>query len=218
MNYYIIGYKNKPIGESGESCKSEYDFKDACDICGTGAKLIKDLRVKGFSKINKDFFETLDGDFIISKRIYEIIKQDQLRFILKPVVDYKNNKLDFYHLNPSNVLPKFENKSTGYIIENQCEKCNRNGFFNDFVIGDLGNGIETIVHPLYLVYKENDLKAINNDLILKTWECVGLSNKETYGKYVVRYARPWIIINQVLKDIFEKLKIEGVNYEQIKLE
>ena len=128
MNYYIIGYKNKPIGESGESCKSEYDFKDACDLCGTGANLIKDLRVKGFSKINKDFFETLDGDFIISKRIYETIKQDQPSFELKPVIDSKNNKLDFYHLNPSKVLPKFENKSKGYIVENQCEKCNRNGF------------------------------------------------------------------------------------------
>jgi hypothetical protein len=218
MKYYIITYSNRPIGESGESCNSLYDLRNACESCGTGAELIGNLRVKGFSRIKKDFFETLDGDFIISKGIFGLIKQIRPDFILQPVIDSKNNVLNFYHLNSSKVLPRFNAKSTGYEIENQCINCKRNGYFNSVVIGDLEKKVPTIVSPLCLIYRKNDSNLFSNNLILKTWECTGLSNKVANNNKIVRYARPWILVNQTFKDILINAKIEGINYEKIEIE
>jgi hypothetical protein len=48
LRYYIITYKKRPLGESGESCKSDYNFLDTCDDNGTVAKLIGNLRVKDY--------------------------------------------------------------------------------------------------------------------------------------------------------------------------
>ncbi|MBN1185285.1 MAG: hypothetical protein JXB49_23575 [Bacteroidales bacterium] len=218
MKYYIITYFKRPIGESGESCNSLYDLRNACESCGTGAELIGNLRVKGFSNIKKDFFQTLDGDFIISKGILGLIKQIKPDLKLHPVIDSKNHILNFYHLNSSKVLPRFSVNSTGYETENQCVNCKRNGYFNSAIIGDLEKNVPTIVSPLCLIYKKNDFNLFSNNLILKTWECAGLSNKVAINNKVVRYARPWIIVNQTFKDILVNAKIEGINYEKIEIQ
>ncbi|MDP4270094.1 MAG: hypothetical protein Q8909_08195 [Bacteroidota bacterium] len=212
MKYHIISYIKAPIGESGECCKSEYDFSNACDFCGTGAELVSHLKVKGFSKISKDFFETLDGDFIISKRIYEVIRKIKPDFILRPVIDLKGNILEYYHLYTSIVLPRFEVQSTGYVIDGQCDKCKRNGYFNHAIISP---DKPTIVSPLNLIYKEPTIGFYQNELLLKTWECIGLSNKVAFGNNIVGYARPWIIVSHELKEIFESEKIIGIEFEEV---
>jgi hypothetical protein len=215
MKYYIITYNKAPIGESGECCKSKYDFENACDFCGTGAKLEGNLKVKGFARANKDFFMTLDGDFIISKRFYEIIKLEITNFLLKPVVDNKNNILDFYHFYSTSTLPKFEKESTGYSIDGQCKHCTRNGYFNHAIIGDSAKNTPTIISPLELVYKKETFESYKGDFILKTWECIGYSNKTAYGNNIVGYARPWILIREDIKFQFEKERIKGIEYEEI---
>jgi len=215
MKYYIVTYNKAPTGESGECCKSKYDFEKACDYCGTGAELCDNLKVKGFSKVNKDFFMTLDGDFIISKRFYEIIKLEIPNFSLKPVVDLKNNILDFYHLYSTCILPKFEKESIGYSIEGQCKYCTRNGYFNHAIIGNLKENTPTIILPLKFVYKKKTFESYKEESILKTWECIGYSNKVAYGNNVVGYARPWILIHEDIKFQFDKERIKGVEFEEI---
>jgi len=109
MQHYIIQYTKKPLGESGEPCKSDYDFSTACNTCGTGAFLTGNLRVKGFSKINKDFFETLDGDYIISKRLYGKIRDSYKDFtLLNECIQINKVTFDQYYFISKTVLKRFQ--------------------------------------------------------------------------------------------------------------
>ena len=215
MLYYRISYKNRPIGESGESCKSKYDLTQACKECGTGATLIGHLRVKGLSKVNKYFLETVDGDYLISKNLYIQIKSSFPQFKLLQVIDSRNNFLDYYHLTGNVTLPKFKKDSSGYIIDRQCQTCKRNGYFTDAEIGDYKKNMPTVVHPYILRYDIADFENIKNEYILNTWECFGLSNKTKNGIHVIRYARPITIVNEDVKNIFDNVKVKGIEYEQI---
>jgi hypothetical protein len=218
MEYYLITYNSSPLGDSGEACRSDFDLTNACDSCGTGAELKGNLKVKGFSKIEKDFFETLSGDFIISKGLYKRIKKSHSQFELIQVTNTKDQLLDYYHFIGKAILPKFCDNSTGYVIEDQCKTCRRNGYFNHAVIGDLNRGIQTAVSALELKYKLDNSEVLRNEFILRTWECLGLSNKIKRDKYVIRYARPWTIVNEIIKDILDTGLIKNIKYEKIKVE
>src|SRR6187549_3556919 len=136
MQYYLITYKTKPIGDSGESTESDYNLADACDACGTGAKLTGTLKVSGILDTRKEIFETLAGDFIISGGLYEKIRELYRDFELLNVVDTKGRPLKYYHLTSNFLLPRFNETSTGFIVDGQCQKCRRNGYFNSALIGD----------------------------------------------------------------------------------
>jgi hypothetical protein len=218
MRYYLIKYKEKPIGDSGESTKSDYNLADACNACGTGAKLNGPLKVSGILDTRKEIFQTLAGDFIISGGLYEKIRELYRDFELLNVVDTKSTPLSHYHLTSNFLLPRFNETSTGFEIDGQCPKCRRNGYFNSAVIGDLERNIPTTIKPLNLVYKKIDFENLKNPKISCTWESKGLSNKTTHGNHVTRYARPWIMISEQLKDIFDAENTNTINYEQIRVE
>jgi hypothetical protein len=213
MNYYLINYQLNGIGESGESCSSEYDLSEACQTCGTGAKLLGPLIAKGLTNCNKDIFQTKNGDWLISSKLYQSLNSS-IKLNLKPVVNNKNQALEFWHLNTSESLPKSNINSSGFVIENQCMTCHRDGHFNDVEIGDLKQGRETIVKPLIFVYNNNF--EWNGD-IFQTWERYGISNKVVSGNNVIRYARPWLIVSDRVKKLLEELKIPKVSYQQIEI-
>jgi hypothetical protein len=215
MNYYLINYKLNGIGESGEACGSEFIFEDACEACGTGARLNSVLRVKGISKSKKHFFVTKDGDLIISKELYSKVKSEIPSFKAHQVTNTKGEELNYFHFAANTTLDQFENESSGYVIENQCPKCNRNGYFNDIVLGDLEKLIPTKIKPLSLTYTEEHLTNIKDSDVLETWERVGLSNLNTNSNNVIRFARPWIIISESVKQLFESLKITNLEFQSI---
>ncbi len=215
MRYYIIGYNKAPVGESGESCNSKYDFQNACSVCGTGAELVGKLRTKGIAKVKNDFFLTVDTDYIISEKLYAKLINNNIKLgLLQNVLDYKNSILPFYHLNTNFNFPKINIKN-GLIIEDQCEICKRNGHFNKVVIGDIEKKIPTKVFPIDLQYSLSDMDFLNHSDIFYTWECMGLSNKDLSGSKVQRYARPLLIISERIKEVFEEFKIKGVVFEPI---
>jgi len=104
------------------------------------------------------------------------------------------------------------------VSENQGHDCKRNGYFNHAVIGDIKKNIPTIISPLNFIYKKCDFESIANSMVIKTWECAGLSNKIAKDNIVNRYARPWIIINQQIRDLFEQEKISNIEYETVLIE
>ena len=218
MRYYIITYNKRPLGESGESCSTNYDLSKACIDCGTGATLSGNLRAKGLSNINKEFFETIDGDFLISQNIYGLLRKNFKDFKLTRVIDSQNNYIDYYHFISTITLPKFNNNSIGFVIEEQCQTCKRNGYFSDAKIGDIKKNIPTVVHPYVLRYKYNNFEKYKDEPILNTWECLGISNRGPSNKSNIRYARPLLIVNEKIKDIFNREKLSGILYEQIIIE
>ena len=145
MKYYTLIYTGKKrIGiESGELLGNRYDFTDACDTCGTNAKLVENLVVKGFDKIKKDFFATLDDDYIVSKNLFNELILNKVNLPgIKKVVDKKGNLLTFYHLTSDYIFPPFHPKSSGLKTDRQCASCRRNGYFGEIIMGDLEKGIK----------------------------------------------------------------------------
>ena len=62
MKYYILSYLGIERGLSGEDKENggnSFDLSNACQKCGSGAKLIGNLSCKSFRKTKKDFFSTL---------------------------------------------------------------------------------------------------------------------------------------------------------------
>jgi hypothetical protein len=215
MEYYILNYVKGVVGESGESCKNIYSFDNACEVCGTGAKLVGKLRTKGLLKTEKFLFETLDGDFIISQRLYEVLIKEGIKLgELQNVVNYKNNDLPFYHLNTDFYFPSATEKE-GLITENQCQTCKRNGYFNKAIIGNIKLNIPTRVFPVGLYYSRVNSDFLGLSDLFFTWECIGLSNRVAHGDYVIRYARPLLIVSEHFKTALVSCKIKGLEFEQI---
>lgn len=217
MRFFILQYTGKPIGESGESCKSKYNFSYACKTCGTGARLEGRLHAKGIKKVNKDFFQTLDGDNIISENLYkDLIKKKINVGTLENLIDYRNRKLQFLNLHTELYFPKAV-KNKGLIVENQCPDCNKNGFFNDIIVGDIEKKIATKISPLELTYINVSEGFLNQSDIFNTWEHMGLSNLKADGKFVVRFARPLLIVSEKFKALFENKKIKEIRFLEIKI-
>lgn len=215
MKYYILIYNRAPIGESGESCKSNYSIEIACRSCGTGGILVGKLKTKGLRQIKKDFFITLDDDFIISENLYQKLITDGIKLgDLRKIVDYKNNDLPFYHLNTNIILPP--SKMNNFAIEGQCPVCKRNGYFSKVVFNQSSN-VPTKVLPFSLQYSKEQLDSLFFDKsdIFFTWECTGLSNLTAHDIFVVRYARPLLVISEKFKESLDKYEIKGLKFEEI---
>jgi hypothetical protein len=217
MNYYLINYKLNGIGESGESCGSEFDFDGACETCGTGARLNSPLKVKGISKTKKHLFATQNEDLIISNELYSKIKSEIPSFKIEHVINTKGEKLDYFHLAAKMTLAPFGTESSGYVIEDQCPSCKRNGYFNDIILGDLDKQIPTIIKPLSFVYPVEYINNLEESDVLETWERVGLSNLKAHSNNVVRFARPWMIISEYLKSILEFANVTNIEFQSIVL-
>lgn len=216
MKYYILYYRRAPIGESGEPCHSTYELTSACPTCGTGAVLSGNLRVKGFSKVNKELFETLDGDCIISQKLYEALLENEINLgTLLNIVDHRGNNLPFFHLYTGSHLP--QTKSNDFEIEGQCPICKRNGFFTKVII-PTDDQTPTKIFPYNLHYSANVLNILQKQDFILTWECMGLSNLKADDKYVVRYARSLSIISEKFKMVLEIFKIKGVEFEEISID
>jgi hypothetical protein len=217
MNYFVVTYTGKPIGESGESCSTDYILDGACKSCGTGAKLSGFLKTKKLNRVKKDFFQTVDGDYLISAKLNTKLVEKGFRIgNLNKVVDSKKNELSFYHLYTELDFPKTTNFN-GLIIEGQCETCQRNGYFNDVEIGNLENNIPTRVIPIELIYSDLKLDFKNQSDIFNSWEHMGMSNREATGNLVIRYARPLLIVSEQLKFVLEEW-LSNLKFDPIKID
>jgi hypothetical protein len=216
MKFYVIDYIAKSKGESGESCKSTYDLNGTCEHCGTPLKLIAPLITKGLSKINCDFFATLDGDFLISEELYRFLSGKGVRVHeLRKVVDSRKREIPYYHLYTELNFPKSLPTSEGLVTERQCPVCKRNGYFCDAKIGNAAMGIPTIITPLKLKYKGISQNFLASSDLFHTWEHLGISNLKAEGIKVIRYARPMLIVSEKIKTAFEEYGVKDAKFEEV---
>lgn len=217
MEFFILTYTGKPIGESGESCGTIYNLENACPVCGTGAQPLDDLHVKRLNNIKTPLFQTYDGDFLIHEDLYDELILDNLGIgRLKKVVNWKNNNLPFFYFNPQFHFPKTK-VFNGLIIENQCPFCKRNGYFNDAIIGCLEKNIPTIIKDLKPDYDKIAPELLKQSEFFNSWEHLGLSNKVSNGNKVVRYARPLLIVSDSLRAFLEKRNLNQLKYSQFNI-
>jgi len=211
MDYYIFSYLSKPTGESGETYGTIYDIKGACNSCGTGAKVKDVLKVK-LKQTNKDLFETVDGDFLLSQALYDRIIEASLDLEpLTKVSSQKEKDLPYYHLKTGRILPPATIIS-GLKIEGQCPFCMRDGYFHDVIIGDPEKDIPTEAVPLIIKYPKGTMDDYGLSDFFFSWECLGLSGKYNNG---IRYARPLLIVSEKLKLVLENADIKDVEFSKV---
>ena len=216
MKYFVIKYYARPRGESGESCKSTYYLEDACKNCGTGAKLVGNLNCKGLTKVNIDFFETLDSDFLISENLYKFLLSKSIKIAgLKKVIDPRKNELPLYHFYTELSFPKSLPFSEGLVTERQCPVCKSNGYYADAKIGNYKKGIPTVITPLKLMYKGINQDFLESSDLFNTWEHLGVSNLEAGPMKVVGYARPMLIVSERIKKAFEEFEVKNSKFEEV---
>lgn len=216
MKYYIIFYSGSMKGESGEPCNSKYTFQYACDACGTGTMLVGNLTAKGLSNVKNNFFETYDYDYLISKELFDFMINKNLKIAnCLNVIDSKGKPTNYYHFTSKYIMPKKSYKSTGLVIDHQCPVCSRNGFFNEAIAEESENGKRYKPLPIKLVYENIDKEFLESSDIFVTWECFGWSNLVAEGFKAVRYARPFVIVSENIKNAFEDFKIKNVNFEEV---
>lgn len=218
MKYFVQIYIGKQNGNSGERVKDCYNFDNSCSNCGANAKLTGNLPVKGVNAIKKDFFATLNDDFLISESLYNELILNQVNLSgIKNVVDKKDNALPFYHFTSDFVFPPFLAESTGLKTDRQCPICKRNGYFSEIIMGNLEKGIKTQTMPLKLKYSNIEESFLKQSDVFVTWENMGYSNLKTEGKYVMRLARPLLIVSERVKSVFEAQKIKDVKFEEVEI-
>jgi hypothetical protein len=216
MKYYKITYTGSPKGESGESCRTLYNLDEACQYCGTGARLIGSLVCRGLKNVTKDFFLTQDWDFLISEKFFTFLSlRGALLGDLKKVTNSKKEELPYYHLYTEFSLPKSLQSSEGLLIDRQCTKCKRNGYFNDHKIIKTPDHITTEAIPLKLKYDLSIKESMGSSDLFRTWEHFGLSNIKNEGIKVIRYARPLLVVSERLKSYFSEFGIKQTEFEEI---
>jgi hypothetical protein len=217
MKYYILSYLGKERGLSGEdkeNGENSFDLSNACKECGSVAKLIGNLRCKSLGKIKKELFSTLNGDIIISESLFKIFNDEKLKLgKLKNVVDLKRNPLPYFHFKSNFTLPK-ASKIEGLIIEEQCDICKRNGYYNKIILGN-GEDIPTVVLPVKLTYNDVSTDFLNMSDIFQTWEYMGTSNLLATGNRIIGFSRPLLIISESLKNILQECLIRNLEFEEV---
>lgn len=216
MKYYKITYVGSPKGESGERCKSLYNLDNACQYCGTGAKLVGSLICRGLKNVTRDFFLTVDWDFLISEKFFNFLSlKGALLGELKKVTDSKKVELPYYHLYTEFSLPKSLQSSEGLLIDRQCTKCKRDGHFNDYKVIKAADHITTETIPLRLKYDSSIKEYWGSSDLFRTWEHFGLSSNKNEGIRVIGYARPLLIVSERLKSLFGEFGIKQTEFEEI---
>jgi len=72
------------------------------------------------------------------------------------------------------------------------------------------------VLPFSLEYSKGQLGNFSLiKVIVFTWECTGLSNLTAHDVFVVRYARPLLVISEKFKESLDKYEIKGLKFEEI---
>jgi hypothetical protein len=218
--FYLLFNTVKGTGYSGECLDAKYDMGHACPNCGTGYKLIGNLPVKAV-KFQKEFIETLDQDYLISEKLYSELNSAGVKMdTLLRVINFKSKEeLPYYHFNPELNFPKLLPESEGIVTDEQCPICKRNGFFDHQVFPKDASG-EVIVDQVGFVSRKYKYSSIDKTLfdqsdVFFTWEHFGYSRLKSDGKYVIRYARPRLIVSEIVKKVFEDQKIKNALFEEI---
>jgi hypothetical protein len=219
MKYYLIIYKGKLIGESGESCDSTYELQNACTTCGTNAQLTGNLIAKRISNVKLDFFQTIDRDYLLSDKLFNFLKKRGLK--IEPmvrVIDLKKEETGFYYFKSNFNLPKTTHMTTGLKTEDQCPICKRNGYYNDVKYQESEEGIKKTYPPIHLVYGNIKDDLLESSDIFNTWEHFGLSNLKIEGIKVLRYARPMLVVSELIKRAFEEYDVKNALFEEVKMD
>jgi hypothetical protein len=167
----------------GPANGTRYDLGDACHVCGTGAVqtslLMLDPRELGELNRGSRAFATLRGETLVDRELSSTFEALQPGIATEQAIDLEGRPLPWYQVKATAVLPPFSRRSSGFLREDECRTCRRDGYFDD------------AQEPLQLVYDE----PFAQTGVAVTWEWFGKSQiREPFHES--HLAHPKIIVSQ----------------------
>jgi hypothetical protein len=187
-----VFYTRSARGLGGPESGTEYDFETGCPCCGTGARQISELIIKGKLSEQAPLVETQTGEWLITQRLAGRLSGCFHGVELRPVRSRKTGEpLPWVQLLPRTTLPRFARNTRGIKVDDQCACCLRDGHFD-------------AVSEAFEPHFEPNVCAFEYDVMM-TWEHFGLSRLRVPRSDTV-LARPRLIISSRL---FRGLRSEG---------
>lgn len=188
-------YGTAMCGDGYNVYGTKFVESNKCSKCGSGEVQVSDLIIDKSKMGEKDFAVTYNNEMVISKRVADLLKENNLTgFGLRPVQHYTDkmkNEPELYQIMPVNTLPSMLSPPT--VIEKSNEYCT--------FCGNSGQGLKSQPY-----YKRANLKIICD--FNKTCEFFGV--KLTRGTPI---QAP--IISQKAYQVFKENKVRNIKVEPI---
>ena len=187
----------------GPSSGTRFDMSGACRRCGTGARQIGSLLLEKFRPPSSGLFLTLDDELLSSESLTQLLVAAGFGF-LGDVIDCDSNKpMRISQLVPQGTLPPFSENTSGYVCENSCTSCHRDGFF------------DTLNAPLVLKYRVLPRELLGMNL---------MATHERFGNSVLRdpltnshFAAPHYVVSARLKHFLEEKKVKKLEFLPVEI-
>lgn len=177
-----------PLNEFGISKQDRegmYDMTTGCTRCGTGATQISHLKLTGRSLERSGLSCAVsdDGHVIVIKDIENVVRSLSRcgAFDVIDVHECGRSLEQYVQLRPVALLPPMDIISSGIVVEEQCSKCRRNGFYQ--------STRAPFIPTIKSVHNCDEIDIAN------TYECIGASIREPSDIQVVRVAQPMIAVS-----------------------
>ena len=197
----VLEVSRAPKGLGGPASGTIFDFSTGCPRCGTGATQVSPLRLRpsDVKKASKTkIMETLSAEILVDEGVSHVLQQAQVSGLeLREAVSPGGDPLGWYQLIPHKELPPFASDSQGILVENSCESCHQDGFFN------------SATEPPEIMYRGIDIS--NQAEVARTWEHFG-NSRLVEPIEQSRLARPLILIKPRVARLFESAGVRGVNF------
>ena len=146
----------------GTKFGTKYDLTHACQKCGSGATPQGPRYIEKKPKTKHKLFSISTSEILVDIELAQKLMSIGIHSLVE-VYDQKNQKLPYMELRYQAQLPRFSEKTTGYVLSDQCSKCHRDGYYS-------------ADDPLKLLYENID-ESITSNHILATFEIFGNSWK-----------------------------------------
>lgn len=193
-----VFYTRPGGGLGGPGSGTQYDYETGCQCCGTGARQISELFIKGKLPNKTPFIETLTGEWLVAQQLSNKLTEFLTGVELRPVRDKRSREiLPWVQLLPEVTLPRFSSATRGISVNGQCACCSRDGHF------------DAAIEPFEPHYGQK-VCELPNDAVM-TWEHFGLSRlRSPRSDSALAAAR--LLISSRLYQVLEAHGVRGLEF------
>lgn len=184
--------------------RSQFDFTRGCPRCGTGAPLVRPLRIRTTGIPAKALiFQTTNDHYLVTGMLHmELATANLSGLALMPVVSTSDEPLAWWCMCSTHIMPPMAPETRGIIRSERlkgCAECGRDNWFH------------TRKDIRRIAYRRSQLADWPLPDLAHTWECFGISAFDANGFL----AQPLLLVSPRVVSIFRILKVRGVDFEPV---
>ncbi len=183
------------ISSDSYNVKAEYDYSQACPVCGSGANQIGSLHMTPKPRLRASAMTTDREELLVSEPVAIALAKAGFGKCVRPAYSLSTGQpLEWWQIVGASVLPPMSPESM-IIREGSCSRCLRNGVY---------------LNParFQIVYPEYALRDTHSRGALYSWETAGPAHPP-------RPARPFTFLTSAAYRAIEQLNLRGLHLEPV---